>query len=214
MLCNMHENRGGTMKTFAAFIFLISVAVYSTGCGGEEEVADTYYPLNAGNSWTYTIGMTVAAPGTTAIYLGSTHDTIIGTTLVTGGISAFTWATSLTLNGYSSRDTFYIHESDTAVYIYESIDDTSPDKYLVLPIESGNAWTVNSGITASVLGFIDVSVPAGDYSDCWQIAYVENNETTLVYLAHNVGEVKGWSQYSVADTTVTIRLDLESATVQ
>jgi hypothetical protein len=204
------------MKKIFAFILFVSIVIFATNCGGEgdgEEV-DDYYPLSIGNSWEYMAGMTVAKPDTISIYLGNSQDRIIGTTQLVGGANVFEWATSITLDGYSDTDTFYIQETDTAVYIYESLSDTAPDKYLKLPIENGVTWMVNSDETAVVLGTIDVSVPAGDYKDCWEIAYVDGSDTTFVNLARGVGEVKGWAHYSVADTTVTIRLDLESVTIQ
>jgi hypothetical protein len=213
MLVCINELEGGKMKKIFTFILFVSIAIFIANCGGEEEI-DSYFPLSVGNVWEYMVGMTVAIPGTTYIFMGNSQDNIIGTTQLVGGASVFQLATSLTLDGYSGRDTFYIHETDTAVYLYESPDDTIPDKYLELPIETGNTWTVNSYETAVVLGTSDVSVPAGDYQDCWEIAFVDESDTTFVYLALGVGEVKGLAGYSVEDTTVTIRLDLESATIQ
>lgn len=201
------------MKKIFAFILFFSIAIFVTNCGGEEEI-DSYFPLSVGNVWEYMVGMSVQVPGSTYIFIGNSQDRIVGTTQLVSGASVFEFATSLTLDGYSTRDTFYIHETDTAIYLYESLEDTTPDKYLELPIEAGNTWTVNSYETAVVLGTSDVSVPAADYQDCWEIAFVNGSDTTFVYLALDVGEVKGLAHYAVADTMVTIRVDLESATIQ
>jgi hypothetical protein len=203
------------MKKTLAFILFVSVVMFIAQCGGEgNEGADSYYPLSVDNEWNYSVTMTVDIAGTPDIFTGTSQDQIIGTTQLTGGISVFQLATLLTLNGYSGNDTFYIHETDTAVYLYEDVDDTLPDKYIEYPIENGSTWTVNSTQTAVVLGSVDVSVPTGDYSDCWEIAYIEGDDTIFVYLAYGIGEVKGYAINTYADTTVALSLELESATIQ
>jgi len=202
------------MKKMLAFILFVCISLFIINCGGEDEVVDSYYPLNIGNEWNYTVTMTIEISDTPYIYTGTSEDQIIGTTQLTAGINVFQFATMLTLNGYTGNDTFYIHETDTAVYLYEDIDDTLPDKYLEFPLATGNTWTVNATQSARVLGSVDVSVPAGDYSDCWEIAYIEGDDTIFVYLAYGVGEVKGYAVDNFADTTVTLSLELESATIQ
>ncbi|UCD18865.1 MAG: hypothetical protein JSU64_05400 [candidate division WOR-3 bacterium] len=203
------------MKRIFASILLACIVLFVGTCGGEGDGEnDGYYPLSIGNTWDYMVGMTVEQPGTISIFMGNSRDEIIGTTQLAGGTSVFEWITSITLDGYSDSGTFYIHETDTAVYVYESLNDTVPDRYLELPLENGNTWTVNSDVAAIVLGIVDVSVPAGNYTDCWEIAYIQSSDTTFAYLARGIGEVKGWAQTSIGDTTVTLRLDLESATIQ
>ncbi len=200
------------MKTLFVFMLLTSIAIFMTSCGGEEE--ESYYPLSIGNEWNYEVTMTVDTSGTPHIYTGTSQDQIIDTAQLTGGKIVFQFATLLTLNGFYGNDTFYIHETDTAVYIYESLDDHVPDKYIEFPIENGSTWVVNATQTAVVLGSVDVSVPAGDYADCWEIAYIEGSDTIFVYLAYGIGEVKGLAIATYGDTVVTLSLELESAIIQ
>ena len=200
------------MRNLFVFMLLTSIAIFMTSCGGESE--ESYYPLSVGNVWNYGVTMIAEIPGTTATFTGDSQDRIVDTAELTGGTSVYELVTSITINGYSGSDTFYIHETDTAVYIYESLSDTVPDKYLELPLENSSSWIVNSSETAVVLGTIDISVPAGVYSDCREIAYIDNDDTTFVCLARGVGEVAGHATYSEADTTITIALELESATIQ
>ncbi|UCD05572.1 MAG: hypothetical protein JSV98_10765 [candidate division WOR-3 bacterium] len=202
------------MRKILAFLVFVCITIFLVECGGEDEVEHSYYPLNIGNEWNYEVTMTVEIPGTSYNFTGASQDQITGTTQLTGGASVFQFATALTLNGFSGNDTFYIHETDTAVYLYEDVDDTLPDKYLEFPLAVGNTWTVNATQSAQVLGSVDISVPAGDYSDCWEIAYTEGEDTILVYLAYGVGEVKGYAVSNFADTTVTLSLELESTTIQ
>lgn len=200
------------MRNLCVFTLLALIAIHTGSCGGEGE--EDYYPLSVGNVWNYGVTMIAEIPGTTATFTGDSQDRIVGTAELSGGISVYEWVTSITIDGYSGSDTFYIHETDTAVYIYESMIDTVADKYLELPIESNNSWIVNSNQTAVVLATVDISVPAGIYSDCYEIAYIDNDDTTFVCFANGVGEVYGHAAYSEADTTITIVLELESATIQ
>jgi hypothetical protein len=193
---------------------IICIAALMINCGGEDEVEESYYPLNIGNEWNYEVTMTVDMSGTPYIYTGTSQDQIIGITQLTGGKSVFQFATLLTLNGYYGNDTFYMHETDTAVYIYEELDDTLPDKYLEFPIVNGNTWTVNPTQTAAVLGSVDISVPAGNYNDCWEIAYFDGDDTVFVYLAKGIGEVKGYATDVYSDTTVTLSLELVDVSIQ
>jgi len=203
------------MKRIFTLLFAVSIIIFVTGCGGEgDESEDSYYPLTIGNEWNYETTWTLDIAGTPYIYQGEIQDRVIGTTQLTTGTNVFQFTTALTLNGYSDTDTFYLHETDTAVYVYESLDDTSPDKYIQFPLENSSTWVVNSTQTAVVLGIVDVSVPAGDYSDCWEIAYLDGDDTVFVYLAHGIGEVKGYAIDISADTTLAVSLELESATIQ
>ena len=202
------------MRKILAFILFVCITLFLVDCGGEDEVVDSYYPLNIDNEWNYEVTMTVEIPGTSYTFTGASQDQIIGTTQLAGGTEVFQFATMLTLNGYTGNDTFYIHGTDTAVYLYEDVDDTLPEKYLEFPLATGNTWTVNATQSAHVLGSVDISVPAGDYSDCWEIAYIEGEDTIFVYLAYGVGEVKGYAVDNFADTTVLLSLELESATIQ
>ncbi|MDH4211786.1 MAG: hypothetical protein OEV79_10120 [candidate division WOR-3 bacterium] len=200
------------MRKLFIFILLTSIAIFLINCGGEEE--ENYYPLSIGNEWNYEVTMTVDIPDTSYTFTGDSQDRIVGTTQLAGGMSVFEFATAITLNGYSGNDTFYIRGTDTAVYLYETLDDTLPDTYLEFPIENGRTWIVNSAETAVVLGSIDISVPAGTYNDCWEIAYIGEDDTIFVYLANGIGEVKGYAIDAYADTTVTLSLELESVTIQ
>lgn len=201
------------MKKLFVLIPLIVIVAIITTCGGEEEV-ENYYPLSVGNIWNYGITMTVEVPGTTYTYTGDLQDEITNETQHTNGANVFEWVGALTLDGFSSTDTFYLQETDTAVFMYTSLVDTDPDNHLELPIEEGNTWIVNSTMTAVVLGRADISVPAGNYEDCWEIAYIYLGDTMYVYLADGVGEVRGYIIETEADTTVALVEVLESATIQ
>lgn len=194
-------------------LLLMAALIIFIRCGGEEEI-ENYFPLSVGNIWNYGITMTIETPESTYIFTGDDQDEIIDQVQHTNGASVFEVVASLTLDGYSNIDTLYVQETDTLILVYASLVDIDPDRYLELPIETGNTWVVNSIMTATVLGRKDVSVPAGDYNDCWEIAYLYMGDTMYIYLADGVGEVRGYTIETVADTTAAIVSELESVTIQ
>lgn len=194
-------------------LLLVPLIVFIISCGG----AVNYYPLAVGNVWDYIMTMTMTTPTDTLEATGSQNDEITEETTLDDGTEVFEQVTITTIfDPDTSVDTtiMYIEETDDYIRGYDSKDDTIPDTFAELPIEDGNTWDVNDDMSAVVLGKVDVSVPAGDYDDCWEIGYIHDNDTTYDYFADGVGMVRAYTEFTDTDTTYTYEMELESAIIQ
>lgn len=202
------------MKKHIVFILFIVFTLFITSCGGDGDSGVAYYPLTVGDIWNYEVTMTWEDPDTTMVITGDLRAKITDETQLDNGTDVFEQVVAWTLDGSSFVDTNYIEETDAAIISYDRKDGTDPFTLLELPIEDGNTWIVNTTTTAVVLGKQDVSVPAGEYDNCWEIAYIISDDTTYVYFAEDVGEVKEYGFQTVGDTTLTALIELEGATIQ
>jgi len=195
-------------------LLLVPLIVFIIGCGAE---AVNYFPLAVGNVWDYIMTMTVTTPTDTLEATGSQNVEITEETTLDDGTEVFEYVTITTT--IFDPDTFvdttivYIEETDDYIRGYESKDDTIPDTFAELPIEDGNTWDVNDDESAVVLGKVDVSVPAGDYDDCWEIGYIIDNDTTYNYFADGVGTVRTYFEFTEDEITVESETELEHATI-
>ena len=67
--------------------------------------------------------------------------------------------------------------------------------------------------TATVLGREHVSVPAGIYYNCFEVAYTAYGDTVYDYYAANTGIVKEYMSDSEGGMTLTVEVELESAVI-
>jgi hypothetical protein len=204
------------MKYLFITLSFITFVASIVGCGGdeEEESVVNYYPLSVGNIWDYLDTRIIpVGPESTQTITGNFRVTITGVTLVNGK-DVFIQERVSNIYGTPDTSIWYIAETDTAILFYDSVNDTIPYKLLELPLETGNSWYVHFPYQrAVVLGRSDVSVPAGDYNDCWEIAYIYDDDTVYSYYAAHIGLVReSWFEWIVMPMWAV--LELESATIQ
>lgn len=194
-------------------LLFVPFVLYIFGCGG----AVNYYPLSVGNTWDYSIAGTITSPDTTFETTGSQNVEITEETTLDDGTEVFEQMTITTMvDPDTTVDTTYTYTEETEDYIlgYDDKADTTADTWLELPIEDGNTWDVNDDMSAVVLGKEDVSVPAGDYGDCWEIGYITDSDTVFVYFADGIGMVRQYFEFTDGDVTVETDIELEDSNVE
>jgi hypothetical protein len=196
-------------------LLLIPFVLFVIGCGG----AVNYFPLGVGSVWEYSITTTYTSPTDTLEMTGTQELEITEETTLDDGTDVVEQMaiTETTIDTLTTVDTTYSYLEETDDYIrgYDSKSDTTPDTWLELPIEEGNTWVVNDEMTAVVLGKVDnVSVPAGDYDDCWELGMIMDGDTVFVYLADGIGTVRQYAEFMEDDATIVNEMVLESASVE
>jgi len=156
------------------FIFLV------IACPGKEE---NYIPLTVGNWWEF-------QKGTDTLRID-----VLSTKIHTSGKEVFCVYENL----WTYTDTCYLLEEDDKLYCYETLADTIPMILLELPLELDKSWEVmkliitdTTIITAKVVAKENLTLPAGDFSDCYkfQIFYDADPQDEYYWYAPNVGLVK------------------------
>ena len=206
------------MKYLLVATSLLTLIALIDGCGGDNdgdgELMD-YYPLAVGNIWDYLDTRIIwVGPDSTQTVTGDFQVAIKDVTTLVNGKDVFIQERVSNIYGTPDTNVWYIAETDTAILFYDSVNDTVPYQLLALPLWSGKHWYVDFPYQyATVLGRSNVSVPAGDYNDCWEIAYIYDDDTVYCYYAAHTGLVKeSWFEFIIAPMTVV--LELESATIQ
>jgi hypothetical protein len=205
------------MKYLLIVVSLITFIALIGGCGGDDEEEPTladYFPLAVGNIWDYVYTIVMEQQGSSQTFTGDIQVEITGVTTLVNGMDVIIREMIVSMMGMVDTTYTYIAASDTAVLFYFSLNDTIPNKYLELPLETGNSWVVSTGQTAVVLGRNNVSVPAGNYSHCWEVAYTWGNDTIYDYFAGYTGIVKEYMFDSGGGAMMTTSVELESATIQ
>ena len=166
-------------------LYLLPVFALIVGCGGED---DNYFPLTAGNAWYYDYVETVIDPDTT-FYTGTYALELGALTTLDNGTEVFPLVMTPIPDDTMAQtviDTLYLEETDDYIMAYYSKADTIPsDTMLAFPLELGKTWT-NHEITDQV----DVTVPYGNFSNCWEITRIIDDDTTYSYWKSGVGLVK------------------------
>ena len=200
-------------------IWLLPVIALIIGCGGDE--VENFFPLAVGNVWHYDLLFTEMNVDTTE-YTGTSTTEITQETTLDNNVAVFEQVTTMVWDDttvmMNSVDTTYIQETEDYILIYYDLADTEPDTSLALPIEEGNTWTVYADttdtLTAEVVGQEDVTVPAGTYTDCWDITYMSLGQTQDDWFAPEVGVVRQHMLTGVAPFFVEFTRELTSATIQ
>ena len=177
----------------------------TAGCdklGGEPD----FYPTSVGSTWRHTIAATLVELDGDTVWSAVSRSEVVGkATLAAGGEAAVV----VTLDSMRMRiphdtimvysDTSWVQKKDNRVLMFESVDETSPDTTLVLPLEANKTWLVSAeggGETrAKVIGKQDVTVPAGTFKDSWMVELASTDagpDTMRVhwYLAGDVGLIR------------------------
>jgi hypothetical protein len=139
---------------------------------------------------------------------------IIGDTTLINGTDVFIQKMSMEVMGMADTVIYYIAASDTAIHRFDSVFDTIPYVLLELPLAEGNSWVVSWSQTAIVLDRCFVSVPAGNYGSCWEIAYTDGNDTVYDYYAANTGLIKEYFLDSGGGASIRAEIELRSASIQ
>ncbi|MCX7994366.1 MAG: hypothetical protein N3A65_01145 [candidate division WOR-3 bacterium] len=193
---------------------LVPVVLFLIGCGGGEK---DYWPLSVGNVWEYQSQTKVTTPDTTFTITDSLKIEITGETTLNNGKKVFE---AIMSNG--GGDTTYWEKTDDYVFIYDNKADTEPDTALVLPLEEGKTWNFHKDSlyteTIKIIGKESVTVPAGTYDDCWKAMDIYSStsitETSYVWLAPDVGQVKMIRTESDTNYTMETKLELYNVTIK
>ena len=162
-------------------LFVIFLFLYSCTDNGKQ--AD-YFPNADGNWWEYqysdslTLKLELSGTGT----INSTE------------VQRLVW------NDEGEINTDYLLKNDAEIILYTTPHSWSAFTLAKLPIEEGNSWQAfrmivledTTIITAHVEEKQSISVPAGEFSDCYPI-YYENQtlgQPIRIYFAQDVGPVK------------------------
>ena len=191
-------------------LLFVPIVLYIIGCGG----AVDYYPLSVGSVWEYSMTSTITTPNDTTETTGTQDVEITDETTLDDGTEVFEQVTTTATTDTTMVDTMYMEETDDYIRGYDSKADTTPDTWLELPIEEGNTWDVDDIMSAVVLGKEDVSVPAGDYDNCWEIGYITDTDTVYVYFADGIGMVRQYMEITEGDVIYESETELESATIE
>jgi hypothetical protein len=199
-------------------IWLLPVIALIISCGGDD--AENFFPLTVGNVWNYDLLYTMMGVDTTE-YTGTSTTEITQETTLDNDIAVFEQVTTTVWDDTSMTDwvdTTYIQETEDYILIYNDLADTEPDTSLALPFEAGNTWTVYADtadtMTAEVIGQDDVTVPAGSYTDCWDVEYTSLGQTQDDWFAMDVGVVRQHMLTGVAPFLNELTRELTSATIQ
>lgn len=89
----------------------------------------------------------------------------------------------------------YYFQNEEGLFYYDTLKSEEPITALKYPLEEGTEWTYGEGDTAinfKVLGKEEVSVPAGDFKDCFKIEFKPVSGTLIMneWFCPQVGFVK------------------------
>jgi len=186
------------MKIRSYFLLLLFILLYS--CTDNEEQVD-YFPNADGNWWEYqysdSLTMTLKVSGI---------DTIDNTE-----VQILIW------NDEGDLDADFLLKNDAEIILYTTPESWSAFILAKLPLEEGNSWQAfriivlgdTTNITAHVEEKQSISVPAGEFADCYPI-YYENQtlgEPVRIYLAPDVGPVK--FEYATGREEVLVDYEVE-----
>jgi hypothetical protein len=192
-------------------MWLLPVIALVISCGGEEE--GNFLPLTVGNDWGYAMTMTRTDPDTTTTMTGSNAVAITQQTTLDNGTEVYEMVMTMTPDDtliQASVDTVYFEQTDDYTLTYDSKADTVPsDTLFSLPLEVGKTWANYEAVRQ-----LDVTVPAGAFSDCWEIREVQTEDTTYTYWASGIGMVKMNETDIEADTTYNLLMEMDDYNVQ
>jgi hypothetical protein len=172
------------LRTFIATLCLISVAPVTTASAAD------YYPLAAGNKWTYSLEM----EGST----GTLKDAI-EKKIVNGTDTVFRMSSKIAIIGYNDSSSGYVMSNGNDVFYFESLNDAKPyDKtFEHQPIE-GHTWTLSTGEAIKIVYYGSFTVPAGTFNSCYAI--LVDSDTSEIY-APDVGLIAMLSEGTVTALT-------------
>jgi hypothetical protein len=197
---------------------LVAAALVMTTCDKKTDDGDNgggatsdYFPMTIGSAWTWRSDAHYVNPDTTMtdtqMMRAVSADTLSnGKSVVTIEMSAHGWT-----------DTIYVHKSSNCVLFFHELDSTDCDTLLLLPLEQGKSWTRYGGTSrTTVIGKEDVTVPAGNFPECWKLVTIGPPMQCTVYtwLGRGTGDVMEHIVYHDTAGGYTINSELISVDVK
>ncbi len=157
----------------------------------DQQIADLY-PLAVGNTWTYTDG--------------------VDSNFIGGVVSGKEIHGVLTYRVGPENEPdvppypFYVQRGVAASYCYGWITQSGSDYFLNTPViwidfsaSEGDCWTIPEwGTTVCCLATgVEISVPAGSYSDCYYLRFTGGKMTGDYWFAPGVGPVRMVGDYTL-----------------
>ncbi|UCD06590.1 MAG: hypothetical protein JSV98_04985 [candidate division WOR-3 bacterium] len=201
-------------------IWLLPLMALIVSCNGESD-GENYFPLAVGNIWNYNIVYRMIMTTDTTQYTGTSTTEITRETILNSNIDVLEQVTTTLWDDTTMTDhvdTTYLLSDGDRMLIYNDLADTDPDTGLVFPFEQGSTWTVYADttdtLTAEVLGQDDITVPAGTYSDCWDVRFTSLGQTQDNWFAEGVGIVRYHMITLTPAMTTELTKELVSSTIQ
>jgi len=211
------------MKT-RRFVAIVFAAALFLACGDDpfnpvQNDDSLFYPLAVGNTWSYVRFGTYNIDSLSYTIVGSSTVSITGTAEHSGGFQVFVEETMVsdTIQGLmvvETADTSYVRVTSAGFFGYPGLSSTDSSWTVPFPLIAGMVWAFQTEppVTGEILSLTaDVSVPAGNFSDCLEMrtTWIEGgNVVNTADFAPNVGMVRNvYSQGAGQFTTeVTSRL--------
>jgi hypothetical protein len=199
------------LKKRAILILVLGVTLL-TGCNILQPTGPTgggreYFPNADGNSWTYLqTYSTTTETATQRLTISGTHtfDSITAQIMV---------SEYLTTTSISTSEILYV-VSDAGVYIYGFLSSPTTEATTVcsFPLYVGNKWTFFGSAEAEVEEKEDISVHAGDFTNCYRVLYTDGSSGSMyAWFAPDAGIIKQTNVFSGSGgTTQTVTIELTS----
>jgi len=188
-------------------LFLIASAIAILAiiaCSSDEQTnPNPYYPHGNNSSWTYEVTYDWKS------FVEYHQYNLNGITQHADGTPLQVLERWIPYEGlWVMTQKFVLADSQKVDFFY-TLDDTNPYHVLKFPLEVGNTWPAydedEENWMVTVLGYEDVTVPAGTFSNCVKISLYSEQDPDWFeyhYLDENVGEVKVYAGYpGVGETT-------------
>jgi len=186
-------------RNYSLFLCLFLLLFSCTGSGIEEQ-AD-YFPNADGNWWKYQYSDSL----TLRLELSGVRN--IGNEQV----QIFIW------NYEDDTNTDYLSKKETEIIYFPTPESWTAFTLVKFPLEEGNSWQAFRVIilsdTTTIIAYVEekqsVSVPAGEFENCYPI-YYENQTLTQpirIYFAPDIGPVK--FEYATGGEEVLTNYEVE-----
>jgi hypothetical protein len=187
------------MGLVMAIAFSVAFIVGCTTTAGKATGGREYFPNEDGYGWRYSMTMTLP----TTIVTGTTEATFVGTWEF-DSIVAQVLVTETIFGSSPDTELNLVQVTDAAVLAYGTIGDSTTEatKLLDFPLSVGKKWVTIGTFESEVVARETVSVPLGDYDDCFKI--YNSLDEVYWWLAPNVGPVK----YVDVDPTAVATMEL------
>lgn len=186
------------MKTVLLSVIL-ALAVFAAGCGKSDPAGPStptnHFPIKVGDYWDYSITGEGNISGTSFTLVGIARMEVTGTSWHVEGFDLFKVRFNesvILISGGAPQDTLnsqweeFYRVQETQVIAYDSNADTTPFKFLELPLTAGNTWNPGFDDPAGKFEVISVSaeitIPMGTYTNCGRVHYT--NSTDPNYYQH------------------------------
>jgi hypothetical protein len=165
------------MKKLISLLIILSFLIVSFSCGP----TTLPFPLNEENQWVFESDSGI----TTYKIVGSKENEEKGVHLFHMGRFK---------EGTMGKIDYYF-QNEEGLFYYDTLKSKNPITALKYPLEEGTEWSYGKGenqVTFKIIGIEDVSVPAGDFTDCYKIEYKTKSGSVsmLEWFKPQIGFVK------------------------